>query len=166
MGRKAVVRATPYGGWNRDRAEHRAEHLKRSGARRGPREGPALAGGDRHLHASRLRTPATPRWLQRLLLPVPRLSLRRVRPHPPRPRARQPSSTRLRVHLCRPHPRRLMRLMRRALHLTWPFFSLGSLLRVARLLDLGWISGLFCIPLRRNDDLRPSILSKLLVKKR
>lgn len=156
MGRKATVRAAPHGGWNRGRAEHGGEHSQGPGARRGPREGPALAGGHRHLHASRLRPAATPRRLRRLLLPVPRLALRRLRAHPPRTRTRQPPSARLRVPRARPHPCRLSGASMKCSEIGIWFdvthiFSSSLLLRVARWIDSGWIK-VFCIPLTKNDD--------------
>src|SRR5690606_11412302 len=51
------------------------------------------------LHPSRLRAARQCRRFQRLVLPLPRLALRHLGPHPPRARAREPLHTPRRVRL-------------------------------------------------------------------
>ena len=75
------------------------------GARQGGSR--AVAGPDRHLHPSRLHPDRPSGPLRRLLLPLPRLGLRHLRPHPQRPRAHQPGAASLRVPLRHQDPDRL-----------------------------------------------------------
>ena len=67
----------------------------------------AVAGADRHLHPSRLHPDRASGPLQRLFLPLPRLGLRHLRPHPERPGAVQPAAAALRVRFRHPNPDRL-----------------------------------------------------------
>ena len=63
---------------------------------------------------SRLRAAGQPGQIRRLLLPVPRLSLRHLRPHPRRPSAPQPRGARAPVRQRQP-PRRWLDRMQRCL---------------------------------------------------
>src|SRR5215475_6024289 len=58
-----------------------------------------MAGADRDLHPSRLHPACGSGALRRLLLSVPWLGLRHVRPHPARPGAGKPCASPLRIHL-------------------------------------------------------------------
>ena len=58
-----------------------------------------MAGGDRHLHASRLHSAAASGQLRRLVLSVPRLAIRFVGPHPAGAGAAQSARSALSVRL-------------------------------------------------------------------
>ena len=60
----------------------------------------------RQLHPSRLRAARPPGRLRGLVLPLPRLGLRHVRPHPRRPGADQPADPALRLHVRHQDPDR------------------------------------------------------------
>src|SRR5262249_59111601 len=67
----------------------------------------AVGGAAGHLHPSRLHPDRAPGRLQRLLLSVPRLAVRHLRPYPPRTRAGQSAAASLRVRLQHQDPDRL-----------------------------------------------------------
>ena len=68
-------------GRDRARASSERRRAARPGNRRRPRSAPWLAGRHRCVHPSWLRPHRRRGWLRRLLLPLPRLPLRRVGPH-------------------------------------------------------------------------------------
>ena len=70
-------------------------------ARRGPRQGRScpVARGLRQLHPSRLRAARQRRRVPRLVLPLPRLGVRHLGPHPAGPRPDQPADPALHLRL-------------------------------------------------------------------
>ena len=67
----------------------------------------SVAGADRHLHAPRLHPDRPSGTVRRLLLPLPRLGLRHLRPHPAGTGAAQPRSATLRIRVRQQDPDRL-----------------------------------------------------------
>ena len=82
---------------SRRRSSVDCQQPARSAGRLGARQGRPrpVAGPDRHLHPSRLHPARAPGRLRRLVLPLPRLAIRHLRPHPARARRR-------RIWRCRP----------------------------------------------------------------
>src|SRR6266545_2717160 len=68
-----------------------------------------MAGADRHLHASGLHSAGAPGRLRRLVLPVSRLAVRHVGPHPPGARTGQSTAAALRVPRRHQDPHRVNR---------------------------------------------------------
>ncbi len=99
MARQAGIHLAPDQEGDRGSARGAAVAASRSADRRGAgQEGPRRVARDRrHLHPSRLRAARPSGPVRRLVLPLPRLGLRHVRPHPFRPGAVQPRSSCLRV---------------------------------------------------------------------
>ena len=89
--------------------ERRRREAARSAARFGARQGGPcpVAGADRHLHPSRLHPDRPSGSVRRLFLPLPRLGLRHLRPHPAGTRADQSRAAALRIPLRHQDPDRL-----------------------------------------------------------
>src|SRR3972149_2130055 len=99
MARQARIHLAPDQERDRRGARGAAVAASRSANRRGAcEEGPRpVARGRRHLHPSRLCAARPSGPIRRLVLPLPRLGLRHVRPHPFRPGADQSRNSCLRV---------------------------------------------------------------------